>query len=621
MRITPKELSQRLAGVAENFCRWILPNGKKEGGEWCVGSLGGEAGKSLKVHLSGAKAGVWCDFASGDDKGDLLDLIAETKSISLSHAIKEVKEWFGIRDFESVVQKKKYIKPDKKNMKGIKPLNGDGPVVVYLKSQRKLLAETIAAYKVAARDREMAFPTYSEDGKELLNVKYIGIDRDENGKKLVHQEKGCAPALFGWNAILASAREVIITEGQIDAMTWHQMGYPALSVPDGVASDAWVEFEWDNLERFDTIYLNFDNDKPGQEAVYKVAKRLGVHRCLSIMFTDHKDANDALQAGYTQTDFSSTLCAAKQFTPQQLKTADDFKDALVKLYYSEGGKPAGFFPKMFHSQIGFRPGELTVWTGVSGHGKSVFLLQMAMEAMAADCRFAIASMEMKGEQTLRRMVNQICAKHLINEPTLEQINNCIEWFAGKLWIYDVMGNVKPDTLFDLMEYSRARHGVNHFVIDSLMKCSVAVDDYESQRVFTDRLATFAKSEDVHVHLVAHARKGRDESDAVGKLDVKGASEIINQADNIMVVWRNKPKEKKMEENQITKDQADQMPDAIMICEKQRENGWEGRFGLWYDPSHFIYMPQDRFTGIKYIPALGPVFSVLTENQKTDNQEQ
>ena len=55
------ELSALLAQRCEEIVRDLLPNGEKKSGEWCVGSIQGEKGESLKVHLKGAKAGVWAD--------------------------------------------------------------------------------------------------------------------------------------------------------------------------------------------------------------------------------------------------------------------------------------------------------------------------------------------------------------------------------------------------------------------------------------------------------------------------------------------------------------------------------------------------------------------------------
>ena len=49
--VTVQDISRRLAQQAESLCRELLPNGHKEGPEWRVGSVQGEAGNSLGVRL------------------------------------------------------------------------------------------------------------------------------------------------------------------------------------------------------------------------------------------------------------------------------------------------------------------------------------------------------------------------------------------------------------------------------------------------------------------------------------------------------------------------------------------------------------------------------------------
>lgn len=69
------QLSQMLAVRIQALVMELLPAGQRDGHEWRCGSLAGEKGQSLAVHLHGARAGVWCDFAGGQ-KGDSLDLVA-----------------------------------------------------------------------------------------------------------------------------------------------------------------------------------------------------------------------------------------------------------------------------------------------------------------------------------------------------------------------------------------------------------------------------------------------------------------------------------------------------------------------------------------------------------------
>lgn len=74
-RHSASQISQMLAARIQALVTELLPAGQRDGSEWRCGSLAGEKGQSLAVHLHGARAGVWCDFAGGQ-KGDSLDLVA-----------------------------------------------------------------------------------------------------------------------------------------------------------------------------------------------------------------------------------------------------------------------------------------------------------------------------------------------------------------------------------------------------------------------------------------------------------------------------------------------------------------------------------------------------------------
>lgn len=72
--------------------RW-LPNGRREGHEWCVGSLRGEAGRSLKINL---RTGRWCDFAAGDGGGDPVSLAAALFGKTQGEACRALGEMLGV---------------------------------------------------------------------------------------------------------------------------------------------------------------------------------------------------------------------------------------------------------------------------------------------------------------------------------------------------------------------------------------------------------------------------------------------------------------------------------------------------------------------------------------------
>ena len=80
---------------AEVLCRQLFPGGKKEGGEWKLADVSGAPGKSLGVQLTGSKAGLWHDRATGEG-GDLAKLICLKDRVTLPQAVKQIEQALGI---------------------------------------------------------------------------------------------------------------------------------------------------------------------------------------------------------------------------------------------------------------------------------------------------------------------------------------------------------------------------------------------------------------------------------------------------------------------------------------------------------------------------------------------
>ena len=93
------DIAHMLAGRIDQLVCDLFPAGHREGHEWRCGSVAGEAGNSLGVHLTGLKAGVWSDFSAGQ-KGDALDLVAVVHGFSIGEAIGWSRSWLGLEDGE-----------------------------------------------------------------------------------------------------------------------------------------------------------------------------------------------------------------------------------------------------------------------------------------------------------------------------------------------------------------------------------------------------------------------------------------------------------------------------------------------------------------------------------------
>jgi twinkle protein len=256
-----------------------------------------------------------------------------------------------------------------------------------------------------------------------------------------------------------------------------------------------------------------------------------------------------------------------------------------------------------HDLFQFRPGEVTLWAGVNGHGKSLMTGQAIMSLMTQGERCCIASFEMKPRKTLERMSRQFSGQsphgEWMRDPdvlaTYREVYDQFGIFTDKrLWLYDQQGSVKRDTLLGVIRYCANELRIGHFVIDSLMKCVSGEDDYNAQKNFVDDLCSAARDMNIHIHLVHHIRKLSSEAQMPDKTDVKGSGSITDQVDNVLMVWRNKAKEDNRGAGKLV---SETEPDAALICSKQRNGEWEGRLTLWYESQ------SQQFVGSNGAPAL------------------
>lgn len=575
-RISIAEVSAKLSDQIESVCTLLLPAGKKRGNIIEVGSIHGEEGKTLKVNLSGSFQGHWVDWNGSEHKGDPLDLWAKVRNVQLPEALRQAKEWLGIREPE--LPKKTWAKPSEE-----KPaLKADGSAMQWLVTKRKLDPELVNRYKVKgdAAKKAIVFPSYSPSG-ELINHSYRTLDAE----KRVWQDKECAPCLFGWHALSDkpfAAREILISEGQIDAITWAQWGIEALSLPNG-SGMSWVEYEWENLEVFKTIYLAFDMDPAGRKMTEDAVARLGKHRCRIVQMT-HKDANDALIAGITAEEARGWLEKSEYANVPHIVLPSAFADKVADVFFPTGEYIGHALPQTVHDDpeltFRFRPGELTLWTGVSSHGKST-LLNSSLCYLAGKTRRPsfVFSFEMQPAKVIRRVVLSMGAKIANGAEAKEAARQMDKWIL----FCDLQGTIEKAALFDLIHYAYARYNIGHVGIDSLMRIRGLEENYPAQNEFVTELAEFAHQTGVHIHLVAHPNKSSGHASPEAH-NIKGSGHIRDNADNILVVWRNREKEKDAEAG----DNVDDRPDSILKIEKDREDGSYREFPLTFHRSNYSY---------------------------------
>lgn len=586
-------LNSRALAVAEH----LLPGGKRDGSEYRSGSVSGGQGESLGVHLSGAKAGIWSDFNTGE-KGDLIDLWMASKGGDIAAALASVRSWLG------VIRPHPYREPERTYTRPAKPkcVAAAGVVRDYLTENRNIPGHILELYKVAAQGDDIVFPFLLPDGVLAM----AKTRKAEDGAKPKPTAKDCEPILFGWQAIPVDAREVVLTEGEIDALSWAAYGHPAMSVPFGGGKGAkqqWIEREFERMERFERIYISTDMDKAGEEAADEIAHRLGRHRCMRVELP-RKDANECLVEGVPKPEMDACIENAKGLDPVELHRPSEYANAVSHLFWPAPEEHVGYHVpyEPLDRKLLFRPGELTLWSGAAGVGKSQILLDCAVDWVRQGSKTCLSSLEMNGAQTLKRMVKQVTAT---DRPTDQFIRVALTWLDTGLLLYDRVGKADVTALLGVFEYSRAKYGCDQFIIDSLMRLGIVGDDYTGQERVIYELIEWTARNKVHTHLVAHARKSGDRDRGSPETeDIKGAMELGANAFNILTVWRNRKREAEIaeaatDEGKVRATFGGTGPVVLNVA-KQRNGDFEGKVSLWFDQESNRYRSTPEMTSRVYV---------------------
>ena len=259
-----------------------------------------------------------------------------------------------------------------------------------------------------------------------------------------------------------------------------------------------------------------------------------------------------------------------------IRPARDIVREAIALLQATPPTPVVMPWQKLREMFSFRTGEVTVYAGQNGSGKSMITTMIALQLIAQKRNVLIASFEMKPTTTLQRMVRQFAGTQY---PSVEDYQRFASWVGNYLWFYDRQGDVSPTQVIGVCNYAAKELKMQDVFIDSLMKCVKGEDDYNAQKDFVSDCTNLARDTSLHIHLVHHIRKGATDEAMPQKVDMKGSGSIADQVDNVFMVWRNKKKERLLEAGQPVEPEE---PDAMLLCEKQRNGEFEPRLRLWYD---------------------------------------
>lgn len=369
-----------------------------------------------------------------------------------------------------------------------------------------------------------------ENGYEVVKAKVRGIGADYKQYQRFIPSGGDF-GVFGWNTVTDKDRVIVITEGEFDAMAVHQVtNLPSISLPNGASNlpNNLIPM----LEKFERIYLWMDNDEAGQINITNFATKLGVSRTYVIRPMDPKPNNlDSEPEGENSEDVLAKIKDANdalrkdpEFIKQMIKEArpipsenlvqfQNLRDAVKNRIYNieqNCGLKSNYFSWFNKIFKGFRRGELSIFTGPTGSGKTTFLSQLSLDFAQQGLPTLMCSFELKNEVLLSTMLTQYSGFNLSTET--EKFDYYADRFEDfPLYFQTYFGSTEIEKILDIIEYGIYAYDIGHIVIDNLQfmlsgQARGGFERLELQDQMISKLRRLATEKNVHITLVIHPRK-------------------------------------------------------------------------------------------------------------------
>jgi twinkle protein len=233
----------------------------------------------------------------------------------------------------------KYVPPD-----GTTHTNGDRRV-----SKEFLLGEAQALQARGLTEetcRKFDYRVARENGQPVQVADYRDADGVLVAQKVRRKDKtfriigdGKDMPLFGQNLWQAGGKRIVITEGEIDAMSVSQAfgnRWPAVSVPNGSKSAKHaIQRSLEYLESFEQVVLCFDMDEPGREATAECSVIFSPGKC-AVAELPRKDANEMLKHGEVK-ELTSAIYQARIYRPDGIVGLDEIEERVMAA--PETGRP------------------------------------------------------------------------------------------------------------------------------------------------------------------------------------------------------------------------------------------------------------------------------------------
>lgn len=356
-------------------------------------------------------------------------------------------------------------------------------------------------------------------------------------------------ALYGAHLWRDGGRMIVVTEGEIDALSVSQIQdnkWPVVSIPSGAnGAKSAIERNIEYLEKFEAVVFMFDNDEPGKKAALECAELLtpGKARIAALPL---KDANDMLRAGRRK-EVVDAMWGARVFRPDGILAREELWEHLTRV---NNAKSVPYpYPGLNEMCHGLRESEVVTVTAGSGVGKSLLCREIAHSLVSSHGqKVGIIALEESVRRTVQGLLSITLNKllHITDDTTNEQLRAAFDKTIGdKVFCYDHWGSIDSDTLLSKIRYMARGLGCRFVVLDHISIVVSGQEDGDERRCIDNlmtKLRSLAEETKLCIILVSHLKRppgqGHEEGAVTSLAQLRGSAAIGQLSDIVIGAERN-----------------------------------------------------------------------------------